>query len=209
MWLGKTFTTPSLVQKLFPRATWHIRTKTPTIFLTFDDGPEPEVTPWVLDILKQHEAKATFFCIGKNVEKHSDVFKRILDEGHSIGNHTYDHLNGWRSNNEAFLYNIKKSETLLNCKLFRPPYGKLTYSQYKKLREEYQIVMWDVLSRDFDSEISKEKCFEKILKYTSDGSIVVFHDSLKAKEKLLYLLPKVLEYFSKHGFNFERIEAKN
>ncbi len=206
---------PAVFKWMFPKRIWSIPNNTNTVYLTFDDGPIPEVTPWVLDTLKQFNAKATFFCIGENVQKHSAIFKSVLEEGHAIGNHTFHHLNGWKTPTEEYINNSEKFEEILNQvqndststkKLFRPPYGKMTSKQAHSLQKlGYKIIMWDVLSADFDPSISKEQCLKNVIKNTKKGSIIVFHDSVKAGEKLLFALPKVLEYFSEKGFSFKKI----
>jgi peptidoglycan-N-acetylglucosamine deacetylase len=199
--------TPKLLQWLFPRRVWAFSRKEPNVYLTFDDGPIPEVTPWVLDQLKTHNAKATFFCIGDNVQKHPEIFKRIIAEGHTIGNHTFNHLNGWHTETSEYVENVLKCEEIFNSEfriqnselLFRPPYGKITSKQAKTLQQKgYKIVMWDVLSADFDPSISKEKCLQNVTKNIQPGSVVIFHDSLKAEKNLRYVLPKVLEYLQKN-----------
>lgn len=219
--------TPQFVQLLFPKRVWAFPNTKKKVFLTFDDGPIPEVTSWVLNLLKENNAKATFFCIGDNISKHSEVFNRIITEGHSIGNHTYNHLNGWKTNTEEYIDNCELFEKILNChtkpvevpyqdstsslktnhrKLFRPPFGKLTPKQSKILQKKgYKIIMWDVLSADFDQSITKEKCLENVLKNIEAGSVVVFHDSLKAEEKLRYVLPKVLDFISHKKWKCVRI----
>ena len=204
---------PKWVQMIFKNHMWSIDTDQKELYLTFDDGPTPEITEWVLDQLEKHKAKATFFCIGKNIEAHPEIFQKLIEGGHSIGNHTYDHLKGWTVNSDVYLENIKKTETLLNTyqlpnskRLFRPPYGKITRSQTKKIKEEnYDIVMWKVLSADFDKTIRKEKCTENVLRNTTKGAIIVFHDSEKAAKNMRYTLPKVLEYYSKKGYVFKAI----
>ena len=184
------------------------------IYLTFDDGPTPEITSFVLEQLKKYNAKATFFCIGKNIKNHPEIFKQITDDNHSIGNHTQNHLNGWKSKTQDYISNtfeakktIKQfSRSTVQHLLFRPPYGKINRKQAKILLEKgYKIIMWSVLSGDFDTNLSKEKCLQNVLKHTSKGSIVVFHDSKKASEKVKYVLPKVLDYFSKEGYKFKAI----
>jgi len=197
------------------------------IFLTFDDGPTPEITPWVLSTLKQFNAKATFFCIGANIEKHPEVFRQIISEGHAVGNHTYSHLNGWKVPTKEYLDNVSKCESSIKgyqlsvisnqsnshrtpvtdyrLPLFRPPYGKIKRSQISLLTSHFSLIMWDVLSGDFDEKLSEEKCLKNVLTYTREGSIVVFHDSVKAKEKLFYVLPKALEHFGEKGFEFQRL----
>jgi len=206
--------TPRILERLFSSYTWRFDTDRKEIFLTFDDGPTPEITPFVLKQLKQYNAKATFFCIGKNIENHPEIFHQILSEKHSVGNHTQNHLNGWKTKNINYLNSVLKCEDVISnladktkeSKLFRPPYGRIKKSQAKEiLKRGYRIIMWNVLSADFDKSISKEKCLENVLKNTKKGGIIVFHDSLKASEKLQFVLPKVLEEFSKKGFSFKGI----
>jgi peptidoglycan/xylan/chitin deacetylase (PgdA/CDA1 family) len=195
---------PRLLKKLYPSLTWDIKPAKPCIYLTFDDGPIPIVTPFVLNILKQYHAKATFFCIGDNVSKHPDVFEQVKNAGHAIGNHTYNHLKGWKTPAKTYIDNTLKADELLHTNLFRPPYGRITKSQIKLLKSvkpEINIVMWDVLSGDFDSSLNPEKCLANVLKHTQSGSIVVFHDSLKAFDRLEYVLPRAMEVWNK-GFAF-------
>ena len=200
--------TPKIIQQFFKNYFWRFSTDKKEIYLTFDDGPTPEITNWTLDVLKQYHAKATFFCIGKNVLAEPEIYNRILEEEHQIGNHTHNHKKGSRTKTKVYIENVLLAEKLLQnkAKLFRPPYGKIKRSQAKKLRNlGYKIIMWDVLSADFDTRISNQKCLENVLKNTSNGSIIVFHDSVKAAEKLKYVLPKVLEYYSKKGVAFKAI----
>ncbi|MDC8005885.1 polysaccharide deacetylase family protein [Aureisphaera galaxeae] len=201
--------TPSFLQRIFPKRVWRLPNNKKEVYLTFDDGPIPEVTPWVLDTLKKHQAKGTFFCIGDNAVKHPDVFQRILSEGHSVGNHTFNHLNGWKTPTREYVENTVKAEETLQLKkskLFRPPYGKIRVEQSKALRNlGYHIIMWDVLSADFDPSVSKELCFQNVCDHMKPGSIVVFHDSLKAEERLRHALPKVLEHIDKEGWNCNKI----
>ena len=205
-----------LMRKVYSSALWRVSTQEKKIFLTFDDGPIPEITPEVLSILKKYKAKATFFCVGANIEKYPQVFHQIISEGHSIGNHTFNHLNGWKTNTKEYLENISKCNLTIKqvrttnneqLILFRPPYGRMKRSQYSILNTQYSVVMWDVLSGDFDQTISQEKCLQNVLFKTREGSIVVFHDSIKAKKNLFYALPKFLEHFSKKGFVFEKLET--
>lgn len=173
------------------------------VFLTFDDGPVTEVTPWVLNLLKQYDIKATFFCVGENVKRNPDLLLRIIDEGHSVGNHTYNHLNAWNTPNDEYFKNVAKANVLIKSKFFRPPYGKINIAQIKHLRKQYAIVLWSVLSGDFDKNISPEKCFENSVKNVKQGSIIVFHDSIKAEKNLKYALPRCIEYILSKGFEFK------
>jgi peptidoglycan/xylan/chitin deacetylase (PgdA/CDA1 family) len=237
------YKTPKLVQWIFPNRVWTFPKERNAIYLTFDDGPIPIITPWVIQELKKHDAKATFFCIGHNINKHPEIFRSLISEGHSVGNHTYNHLNGWKTNASEYLKNIILSEAeaakwnkTLKIKnlssaappderagsanedhqlvlrsfseggLFRPPYGKITPKQSKILQERgYKIIMWDILSADYNNSISEEKCLQNVLMNIEPGSIVVFHDSLKAEKNLRYVLPKVLDFISKKGWKCEKI----
>jgi peptidoglycan/xylan/chitin deacetylase (PgdA/CDA1 family) len=205
MYLVKT---PQIIQNLFPNFTWRIPTQEKVLYLTFDDGPIPQVTPWVLEQLNAYEAKATFFCVGNNIEKHPEVFNQVVNEGHSVGNHTHNHLNGWLSDNLPFFHNVRHCANLVNSVLFRPPYGRLKRKQAQFLQRHYRIVMWDVLSGDFDPKISPEQCLNNVINNAQAGSIIVFHDSLKAEEKLHYVLPKVLEHFAAKGYTFGKLNEK-
>ena len=200
------------IKKIFNNLVWDIPNSDKKIYLTFDDGPIPEVTEWVLDLLKSEDIKATFFCIGDNIKKHPEVYKRILTEEHQTGNHTFNHLNGWKTETNQYIDNFKSCETehlKLNTEhsfLFRPPYGKIKPSQSKAIRQlGYKIIMWDVLSYDFDSTISVEKCLENVISNTEQGSIIVFHDSLKAEKNLKYALPKAIQILKNKGFVFDVI----
>jgi peptidoglycan/xylan/chitin deacetylase (PgdA/CDA1 family) len=237
--------TPGIIQSIFGKYRWRFQTdkkatnaQNKKIYLTFDDGPIPEITPWVLQNLSKYKAKATFFCIGENVKRHPKIFQKIIFEKHSIGNHTYNHLDGWKTNKKEYLNNVEKAEGIfrsqfreeekderggekdereeknqqadnshkLTVNIFRPPYGKIKIDQSNKiLKKGYDIIMWDVLSGDFDLSLSKEKCLKNVLKNTRSGSIVVFHDSTKAFKNLEYVLPKVLEYFTEKGYVFKSI----
>lgn len=200
--------TPSLIQKFFPAYTWRVKTSKRNVFLTFDDGPIPEVTPWVLDLLDQYDAKATFFCVGDNVRKYPELLDRILDEGHSVGNHTQNHLNGWKTDTLEYVDNIHHCNTYVDSNLFRPPYGRITKQQAQQIGSQYEIVMWDVLTGDFDKRQSKETCLKKAIKHTTPGSVVVFHDSLKAKDTLEYVLPRYLESLKLEGYSFKALEMQ-
>ena len=191
---------PWWLRLYYSQLTWRITSAGKEIFLTFDDGPHPSITPMVLDVLKNYGARATFFCIGKNVKLYPEVYKRIIDEGHSVGNHTYSHVNGWKTEVDEYLANTNQAKELIGSNLFRPPYGRITKAQISKLKKDFRIIMWDVLSADFDTSITKEKCLQNVVKHTVPGSIIVFHDSEKAKLRLEYALPKALEYFTEKGF---------
>jgi len=201
--------TPSIFQNYFPNFIWKIPTEEKVVYLTFDDGPTPAVTPWVLEQLAKYQAKATFFAIGEQILKAPSLFQQVIDEGHSVGNHSYSHPNGWAMDPISYFHNIRHCARLVNSSLFRPPYGKLMPKQAQFLQRHYRIVMWDVLSGDFDQKITKEKCLANVINNTEAGSIVVFHDSLKAKDKLEYVLPKVLAHFAAQGYTFEQLNDAN
>jgi peptidoglycan/xylan/chitin deacetylase (PgdA/CDA1 family) len=176
------------------------------IYLTFDDGPIPQITEWVLQLLKEYNAEATFFCIGDNVRKYPEVYKQLINSPHSIGNHTMHHLNGWLTDNRTYNKDVGESEKYISSELFRPPYGKIRLSQIRNLKAKYHIVMWDVLSKDYDTTLKGEQCFARVKNGVGNGSIVVFHDSVKAESRLRYALPKTLEYFSERNFSFRAIK---
>jgi peptidoglycan/xylan/chitin deacetylase (PgdA/CDA1 family) len=202
--------TNRIIKWIFPNYVWNIPNDEQKVFLTFDDGPTPEITEWVLEQLKKYNAKATFFCIGNNIEKYPEIFQKTIAEGHAIGNHTFNHLNGWKTSTEEYIENAKLYETqnpkLVTRNLFRPPYGKIKHSQSKILRKlGYKIIMWDVLSRDYDQRISSTQCLENVLSNIETGSIIVFHDSVKAEHNLKYVLPKTLEFLKEKGFVCDKI----
>ena len=203
-----TVKTPGIIRSIFPNYIWRFSSTSKEIYLTFDDGPTPEVTEFVLDELQKFNAKATFFCIGKNVKCNHRIYERILEEGHAVGNHTFNHLKGTKTKNNIYLENVAHAAAHIHSKLFRPPYGKLRSSQGKALRKKgYSIIMWDVLSGDFDTSITPETCLNNVLQNTKSGSIVVMHDSVKAKDKVYYSLPKILAHFAEKGFEFKAISA--
>jgi len=205
MYLTKT---PDFVQNMFPNLIWKMKNEvTKSLYLSFDDGPIPEITPWVLDQLDKYDAKASFFCVGQNVKSNPAIFRRLKANGHSIGNHTYDHLSGWKTSNLDYFRNVRYCDELVDSTLFRPPYGRLKNKQALYLQRNYKVVMWDILSGDFDPKITKEECLENVISKATNGSIIVFHDSLKAKEKLEYVLPRVLKHFSKLGYRFKNLES--
>lgn len=206
--------TPKWIRYLYRNQVWSLPNTKKEIYLTFDDGPTPEITDWVLGTLRQHNAKATFFCIGNNIEQNPAIFNNIIKEGHSIGNHTYNHDKGWNTNNEEYLSSVLKTEKITNSlypranksKLFRPPHGRIKKSQSKLLIENnYMVIMWSILSWDFDTSINEETCLNNVIKNTKSGDIIVFHDSAKAFGKLKIVLPRVLEYYTEKGFVFKEI----
>ena len=205
--------TPGLLTRLYPSCIWNFPRDIQSIYFTFDDGPHPEATPFVLDTLKQYNAKGTFFCIGKNVAAHPDIYKRILNEGHAVGNHTFDHLNGWKTPDQEYIKNIGDARNYIDSKLFRPPYGRITKFQIRlltasenvKQKTVFKIIMWDVLSGDFDISSSAEKCVKNVTSNAEAGSIVVFHDSEKAMPRMQKALIESLKYFSDKGIKFEAI----
>ncbi|WP_111307700.1 polysaccharide deacetylase family protein [Confluentibacter sediminis] len=204
---------PLVAKKMFPNYVWDIPTKDKILYLTFDDGPTPEITDWTLNTLKAFNAKATFFCIGKNIANHPDIFQNVLNDGHAIGNHTYNHIKGWKTKAADYLLDIKKTQDMINSQmnnslsskvnLFRPPYGQITPKQGKELMLlGYKIVMWDIISFDWDKTISEDTCLKNVISKSTSGSVIVFHDSVKASKNMQYTLPKTLEYFSDKGYNF-------
>ena len=196
------------LRKIYSSAlTWKIPVEERKIFLTFDDGPHPTITPFVLNCLKQYNAKATFFCIGKNVQLYQGVFQQIINEGHRIGNHTHNHLNGWKTTDKKYFENIILARKFIDSNLFRPPYGRITRFQIQQLKSIFNIIMWDVLSGDFDADLSPQKCLQNVVSNTNSGSIIVFHDSEKAFPRLEYALPKALEFFAEQGYVMEGIKA--
>ena len=197
--------TPKFIIRLFRHLEWHFSRNEKAIYLTFDDGPTPGITEEVLDLLKSYNAKATFFCLGRNVERNPKVYKRILNDGHSVGNHTYSHLRGWKTPIKSYIHDTHLARTIIDSKLFRPPYGRIRRLQARLLSKEYRIIMWDVLSHDYNQKLPVTWCLKYVLKNTRKGSIVVFHDSEKAAKNMLYVLPRLLEHFSSQGFTFKAI----
>lgn len=195
--------TPPFITSWLKNYTWKKPAGNKKLYLTFDDGPHPEATPFVLDTLKQFNAKATFFCIGKNVVAHPEIYRRILDEGHAVGNHTYHHKNGWKVKDEEYLEDVQLAAEVIHSKWFRPPYGRITPFQAAQLRRRgFEIVLWTVLSGDFDPKLTAEKCLENVLLNSGDGSVIVFHDSQKSFNHIQTVLPAVLKHFKNDGFNF-------
>ena len=205
---------PFFLPWLYPNLLWRVPSEDKKLYLTFDDGPIPGPTDFVLEILRKFNCKATFFCIGDNVRKHPDVFKRIVDEGHVIGNHTFNHLKGWSTSRKKYVENVNLCEMEFQNskletrgpKLFRPPYGRITRNQIKELKE-YKIIMWDVLTIDYNKNISSESCLRNSIRATRPGSIIVFHDSLKAERNMTYALPRFIEHFLEQGYSFNSISV--
>lgn len=203
--------TPWWLKKLYPLLIWNMPSDENVIYLTFDDGPHPTATPFVLEQLKQFNAKATFFCIGENVAQLPEIYRRIIDEGHKPANHTYNHSNGWKTDDKLYTQSVFEAAKSIDSDLFRPPYGKITKFQATLLqsandyKQSFKIIMWDVLSADFDEKITVEQCLQNVILNTSAGSIVVFHDSAKAFKRMSYALPKVLEYYCKKGYSFKSL----
>ena len=204
--------TPWLLKKFYPDCVWDLPAGGNILYLTFDDGPHPEATPFVLDQLKKYNAKATFFCIGKNVVEHPDIYKRILFDGHRTGNHSHNHLNGWKEDNKKYIDDVMEARKFIDSDIFRPPYGRITKFQNHLLtssapdrKQLFKIIMWNILSADFDTTVSPEKCASNVIRNSKSGSIIVFHDSRKAFPNLKYALPEVLNYFAQKNFRFEAI----
>jgi peptidoglycan/xylan/chitin deacetylase (PgdA/CDA1 family) len=196
-----------LLHWIYPSFTWYKSRSEKKIYLTFDDGPIPEVTEWVVYTLKQYHAQATFFCVGDNIRKHPHIYEQLKQANHSLGNHTFNHLNGWKTSVEVYLDNVEKFRNVggEEVKLFRPPYGKITRQQAANIRKTHQIIMWDVLSGDFDQKLFPEECLDKSIKYTENGTIIIFHDSLKARKNLEYVLPSYLKHFDALGYTFGKL----
>lgn len=197
--------TPGWLKKIYRSYEWSREGEGKTVYLTFDDGPHPEVTPFVLKQLREHDALATFFCIGKNVKAYPEIYKQVQDGGHSIGNHTYSHLNAWKTGTNEYLADVAKASDLIASNLFRPPYGRITPFIAKNLPaamkgQKPRVIMWDVLSADFDTKITPQRCLENVIWNIRPGSIITFHDSAKAFPRLEYTLPRTLVYLRKQGF---------
>lgn len=198
--------TPYIAKIAYPSLVWDLPSDGNKIYITFDDGPHPEITPKVLEVLEKYNAKASFFCVGENVQKYPEVYQMLIDGGHSVGNHSFNHLNGWKTANKTYFENVDKAAELIESKLFRPPYGKISPAQINKLKQQYKIIMWSVLSYDFDKRVSPSKCLENCVKNAEAGSIVVFHDSEKAEVNMFYALKGFLDYFSSRGAEFAPIK---
>ena len=201
----KAVTVPVFLRIFYPSLLWQMPTGNQTLYLTFDDGPHPEITPKVLELLHQYQAKATFFCVGENVQRFPQTYAEILNQGHKTGNHSMNHLNGWKTNQNHYYENVNECRKYVDSDLFRPPYGRITPMQIQSLKKEYKIVMWTVLSYDFDPETTPEQCLNYVIDNTEDGAIIVFHDSEKSSHNMFFALPKILEYYSNKGFRFETL----
>ena len=199
---------PLLLKWYYPSLVWNKSRTEKVIYLTFDDGPIPVVTDFVLNTLKTYNCKATFFCIGDNINKYPDIFDKVKKDGHAIGNHTFNHLKGWKTKDKEYIQNFRQCQELTRSNLFRPPYGRIKKSQVthlKTINSELQIIMWDVLSGDFDTKLSPEKCYQNVIRNTGNGSIIVFHDSLKAFDRLKIALPATIKYLSDQGYQFHSL----
>lgn len=195
-----------IAARIFKDFIWHFAGHEKELYLTFDDGPNADVTPWVIETLAKYNAKATFFCIGENVMNNQDIYGRVIDEGHSVGNHSFSHLKGWITSNKDYIDDVKKASEFIDSDLFRPPYGKIKPSQSFELKKDYYIIMWDVLTRDYDEDVNPEKCLQYVINHSEGGSIILFHDTLKAIKNLRFVLPRVLEHYSENGFTFKAID---
>lgn len=202
MYLAKT---PRYIKSIYKNLIWDIPNNEQKVYLTFDDGPTPEVTDFVLKTLNFYKVRATFFCLGKQVDNHQNIFKRIIENNHIVGNHTYNHVNGWLTNTKTYIEELALCNKAFESKLFRPPYGKVKAAQSKLINKTHKVIMWDVLSGDFDNKINPEQCFKNVINNVKTGSIIVFHDSSKAYKNLQYALPKSIAYLQQRGYVFDVI----
>jgi len=193
---------PDLLRPFMGKLTWRRQPSEKVIYLTFDDGPEPEVTPLVLDILDTYDLKATFFCVGENVKKNAETYAKVIQRGHKTGNHTFNHLKGYAASTTEYIENVRIAAQNIDSKLFRPPYGRITYRQRKALENDYEIIMWDIITHDYNRNLSPETIMKTVKRYSRNGSIVVFHDSIKAKHNVLTVLPLAIEYWKTEGYRF-------
>jgi peptidoglycan/xylan/chitin deacetylase (PgdA/CDA1 family) len=198
-------TIPSIFPLIATNVTWKVNTNDKVLYLTFDDGPHPTITPLVLNILDEYNAKATFFCVGENVTKYPDIFNKIINKGHTVGNHTYNHVKGWQTSDAAYFENIKKAAEVIPSNLFRPPYGRIKPSQIKLLKDHYRIIMWSILTRDYDKNLNPHNTLEKLNKLIKAGDVIVYHDSEKAQHNMLIMLKGVLQYFHQLQYTFKAL----
>lgn len=194
---------PLLLRWIYPRALWRMNRHERAVYLTFDDGPIPRITPWVLDLLDRYGIKATFFLVGDNVRKHPDEFHMIVERGHRLGNHTFNHIRGFEYQSDDYLANADKANELIHTDLFRPPHGHMRWAQYMVLRNRYRIVMWDLVTRDYSNKLTGPQVFEKVKHYARNGSIITFHDSIKAEKNMKYALPRSIEWLVEQGYSFK------
>ena len=212
----RLITTPKILRLFYPSLIWEMPKGEKKIYLTFDDGPHPTITPQVLEILKKFNAKATFFCVGNNVKKYKETFELIKKEGHSVGNHTFNHEKGLITKTKDYVYSVIEANALIQSPLFRPPHGRIKFSQIKSLKknlssiesQQLKIIAWTVISYDWDKSLTPEDCFNNVIKNAGDGSIIVFHDSEKALNNMIPTLTKVLEYYTDKGYTFEKLGMK-
>ena len=194
---------PKLLRWLYPRALWRMDKNVKAVYLTFDDGPIPEITPWVLDLLDKYNIKATFFLVGDNIRKHPEEFKMILERGHKVGNHTFNHISGLKYLSYNYLANTNKADELIKSKLFRPPHGWMRWGQYMVLSHRYTVVMWDLVTRDYSKRLNGHQVLDNVKKYVRNGSIITFHDSIKSEKNLKYALPRAIEWLLEQGYEFK------
>ena len=194
---------PKLLRWLYPRALWRMDKNVKAVYLTFDDGPIPEITPWVLDLLDKYNIKATFFLVGDNIRKHPEEFKMILERGHKVGNHTFNHISGLKYLSYNYLANTNKADELIKSKLFRPPHGWMRWGQYMVLSHRYTVVMWDLVTRDYSKRLNGRQVLDNVKKYVRNGSIITFHDSIKSEKNLKYALPRAIEWLLEQGYEFK------
>jgi len=199
------YTIPQLLQFFTPSLIWRIKTNAKIVYLTFDDGPHPQITEWVLSLLNQYNAKATFFCVGENVTKFPETYSKIINSGNAVGNHTFNHLKGWETDNEEYFNNILKCKEVVDSNLFRPPHGRIKFSQIKKLKPQFRIIMWNILTRDYDKNLDMNDAIKKIKRNIKNGSIIVFHDSEKAEKNMKIMLPEIMQYLQKNGFEMRAL----
>lgn len=205
----RLITTPKILRMLYPSFLWEMPKGEKKLYLTFDDGPHPTITPQVLEILKKFNAKATFFCIGNNVNKYKETFELVKKEGHAVGSHTFNHERGWKTKTKDYVNSVIEANALIQSPLFRPPHGRIKFSQIRNLKKDFQIVAWTVISYDWDKSLSPDDCYNNVIKNAGDGSIIVFHDSEKAVNNMIPALTKVLEYYTDKGFIFEKLGIRN